>query len=241
MRKLQEPFIIINFKTYAKATGDEAVKLAKLLERVARKEKKTIAVAVQPIDIYRVDKATRLPILSQHIDPIEPGAHTGHILPEDIAENGAVGTLINHSEDGMNPKTIMKAVQRAKDVGLLPIVCARDLKQVKEFLKYEPSYIAYEPPELIGTRMSVTEKKGGVVEKALKILKPRGLFKKKRLVDTKLIVGAGIHSPDDLAVLSMEGVAGALISNAIVNAVNPEKTLREMLNGIKPPAKKNTT
>lgn len=232
MRRLQEPFILINFKAYAKATGDQAVRLAKLLQAVARKEKRNVAVAVQPMDVYRVNKATRLPVFSQHIDGINPGAHTGQILPEDVVENGAIGTLINHSEDQMSDKAIKEAIRRSKEVGLLPIVCAADIKKLRQYLKYEPSYIAYEPPELIGTRTSVTEKKDKIIEKAVKMITKKSVFKRKA-PETKLIIGAGIHGPEDLAILSVEGIDGVLISNSVVNAVNPEKALRDMLKGIK--------
>jgi len=42
-----------------------------------------------------------IPTICQHMDPIDYGAHTGHIHPQDVKFAGAVGVLINHSEDRM--------------------------------------------------------------------------------------------------------------------------------------------
>ena len=96
---LKTPLIIVNFKTYESATGRNAEQLAKICEKVAKQTKINIAVAVQDADIYRVSHTVKIPVLSEHMDPISYGAHTGHILPEDIKENGAKGSLLNHSED----------------------------------------------------------------------------------------------------------------------------------------------
>src|SRR3989338_5016291 len=95
---LKIPIIIINFKTYASATGKNAVKLAKICESVAKKSKTNIAVAVQAADIYRVAQAVAIPVLSQHIDDVDYGSNTGSVLPEDVKQNGAEGPLLNHSE-----------------------------------------------------------------------------------------------------------------------------------------------
>ena len=62
------PIIIVNFKTYRSATGAKALKLAKICEKVAKKTKINIAVAVQVGDIYRITSQTTLPVIAEHMD-----------------------------------------------------------------------------------------------------------------------------------------------------------------------------
>src|SRR3989338_4472994 len=122
--KLKLPVIIINFKSYKSATGANAVKLAKICEMVAMQKKVTIAVAVQAPDIYRVAESVKIPIFAQHIDAVEYGKHTGAILAEDVRQDGASGTLINHSEHALAPALIKKTVAHAKKNKLITVVCS---------------------------------------------------------------------------------------------------------------------
>ncbi|RLG73798.1 MAG: triose-phosphate isomerase, partial [Thermoprotei archaeon] len=88
------PVLVINFKTYVQATGRRALELAKVAERVAKELNVEIIVAVQPVDVRLIAENVEIPVYAQHIDPIKPGAHTGHILPEAVKEAGAKGTLL---------------------------------------------------------------------------------------------------------------------------------------------------
>ncbi len=42
MNKIKKPVLFINFKTYKETTGKNALKLARIAERVAKKTKKSI-------------------------------------------------------------------------------------------------------------------------------------------------------------------------------------------------------
>ena len=101
---LPKPLWITNFKNYAEATGENAVKLAKIHQKVADDTGASIAVAVSPMDVYRVSQAVSIPVFSQHVDLADYGKHTGHILPQLIKKSGGVGALINHSERRMSAK-----------------------------------------------------------------------------------------------------------------------------------------
>ncbi len=85
----KKPLIVINFKTYAQATGRAAETLAKIADMVSKMEKVPIIVAVQPTDIYRIAKSVSLPVFAQHIDPVAYGSNTGWILPEAAVDAGA--------------------------------------------------------------------------------------------------------------------------------------------------------
>jgi len=99
--KIETPVVIINFKTYTRATGEKAVLLAQTCERVSNKYEVPIVVAPQILDLFRVAKAVEIPVFSQHMDPGEPGRFTGHVLGDTLVESGCIGTLLNHSERRM--------------------------------------------------------------------------------------------------------------------------------------------
>src|SRR5437660_11206971 len=84
------------------ATGKRAIELAKVAEDVSRETGVTIIVAPQFTDIEPVSKTVDIPVFSQHLDSIKPGAHTGHVLAEAVKSAGAEGTLLHHSERRRN-------------------------------------------------------------------------------------------------------------------------------------------
>ncbi|MFW9978430.1 MAG: triose-phosphate isomerase, partial [Candidatus Thorarchaeota archaeon] len=126
MTKIELPVVALNFKTYPQATGENAVSLARVCEKVAKEYSVSIVVAPQIPDIFRVSEAVEIPVFSQHMDPGEPGRFTGHTLGETLVENGAVGTLLNHSECRMQLADIEASVRIAEKLGLYTIVCTNN-------------------------------------------------------------------------------------------------------------------
>ena len=47
----------------------------------------------------------------------------------------------------------------------------------------------------------------------------------------KFLVGAGIHSSEDLKIAMKLGASGIAVSSAICNAKNPGKKLRDLVKG----------
>ena len=215
------PVLIINFKTYAQATGRRALELAKVAEKVAKELNVEIVVAVQPVDIRLVAENVGIPVYAQHVDPVKPGAHTGHILPEAVKEAGAKGTLLNHSEHRLRLDIINEAIQRAKEVGLETIVCADKPETSAAVAVLKPTAIAIEPPELIGTGISVSKAKPEVITNTVNII---------RKIDENIpiLTGAGITFRDDVEKALDLGTQGILVASAIVKAKNWEEKIREL-------------
>ncbi len=123
----------MNFKTYIEATGKRGVELAKIADQVSRDSGVTIAVAPQFTDLKTVTEAVEIPVFSQHIDPIKPGAYTGHILAEAVKAAGASATLLNHSERRIKISDIEEVLSLARSLTLLlwyaltPLVSAQRL------------------------------------------------------------------------------------------------------------------
>jgi len=215
------PVLVINFKTYAQATGRRALELAKVAEKVAKDLNVEIIVAVQPVDIRLVAENVEIPVYAQHIDPIKPGAHTGHILPEAVKEAGAKGTLLNHSENRLRLDIINEAIQRAKEVGLDTIVCADKPETSAAIAVLKPTAIAIEPPELIGTGISVSKAKPEVITNTVNII---------RKIDENIpiLTGAGITFKDDVEKALNLGTQGVLVASAIVKAKSWEDKIKEL-------------
>jgi len=236
-----KPIIIVNFKAYKQATGDKALILAKIHDNVAMKTKSRIMVAVQNTDLFRVSKAVSIPVLAQHADPVEFGAHTGSDLPEDLKQNGAWGVLINHSEDRMKLHEIKNTIARCKEARLKTLVCAETISKAYDITKMKPNFLAFEDPVLIGTGNSVSKAKplsvckfADMVKKANKTnSRANKKSTNKKQPKTISLCGAGITSREDIEKAMELGMQGVLLASAVATARNPEKIL-EGLVGKKP-------
>ena len=216
--------IFINFKTYEKGTGEEAISLVKILEGVSDETHAKIIPVVQATDIKEIVELTKLEVWAQNIDPVEEGAHTGAILAEAVKEDGARGTFLNHSEKKLGSYTLLsKAINRARDAGLKILVFAATLKELKEIVGLKPDFVSYEPPELVGSKdTSVAKEEPGVIKNAVKIAKSARL---------PLIVGAGIKSAEDVRISMNLGAAGIAVASDVVKAENPKKELLDLIKG----------
>jgi len=223
---MELPLILINFKCYAEATGKNALKLAKVCERVSKKYKINISVAPQFVDIYRIRTKVKIPIFTQHIDPIKTGAFTGHVSALAVKEAGAIGSLINHSEKRLSLKDINKCIQLARKHELISIVCSDTLMKSKQIALLKPDFIAYEPPELIGTGVSVSKAKPQVVSETVKLIKrinPR----------IKVLCGAGIVDGEDVKKALELGTEGVLVASGVVKADSPKEVLKDFAKAIR--------
>jgi triosephosphate isomerase len=225
MIKISAPFVLINFKTYAEATGKEAVELAKIVETVSKETGVCMGVAPQFADIARVSDAVLIAVFAQHIDPIIYGGYTGHVLAESVSENGAMGTLINHSERRLKLADIDAVVTRAKEVGLVSVLCTNNPSVSASAAALKPDMLAIEPPELIGTGISVSKAKPEIVTDTVKLV--RNVNKK-----VTLLCGAGITTGEDVAAALKLGTEGVLVASGVVKAKSPDKVLLDFANAI---------
>jgi triosephosphate isomerase len=154
---LQTPLIIVNFKTYLESTGQRALELAKQAEKASKETGACIVVAPQLADIAKIAESVEIPVFAQHIDSIKPGNSTGHVLAEAVKEAGAVGTLINHSERQLRLIDIDATIVLCKQQGLTSCVCANNPSVSAAVAAMKPDITSMEPPELIGTGISVSK------------------------------------------------------------------------------------
>ena len=213
---------IINFKAYKSSTGINAIKLAKICERVAKKEKVQIAVAVQPADIFMVASNVKIPVLAQHVDPVEFGAKTGWILPETVLLAGAIGSLVNHSEHQLPMDYIKATIGRLQDLNALSIACASTPAKAVQIAKFKPDMIAIEPPELIGGNIAVSQAKPEVITKTTD-----------KIRNIPVLCGAGIKRKADVSKSVKLGAKGILVASGVTNVADPERALTQLVKGLK--------
>ncbi len=221
---IKKPVLFINFKTYEQGMGKNALGLAKECEAIAKETGKEIVLVVQAVDIRMISKGVDLPVFAQHIDPVGYGSNTGHVLAEAVKEAGAVGTVINHAENKKDNEFVEKAIARAKEAGLIVMVCAEDVKRAEELAKFNPDLIAVEPPELIGGNISVSTAQPEIITESVKSIKAVN-----ESID--VITGAGIKNREDVAKAIELGTVGVFVASGIVKAEDKKKAVEDMVNG----------
>ncbi len=216
------PRLLVNLKAYSQASGERAVEIARQAEKVWRETGILIGVAPNMLDLRVVTESVDIPVYSQHVDPVDPGAHTGHIPPELIREFGARGSLLNHSERQIKLHHIGAAVSKLKELGLSSIVCAPTPQESAAVAALFPDAVAIEPPELIGTGIPVSKAKPEVVQNSLKAVIDVN-------PDVDLLCGAGITSGEDVNAAIKLGSYGVLVASAVAKSPNPYEKMRELV------------
>jgi triosephosphate isomerase len=218
--------IFINYKTFEESSGPKALALTKILEEAAHESQVKIIPVVQIIDAENVISSTTLEVWIQHVDPLSYGAHTGWTLPEEAARIGVSGVFLNHSEHKFgNFDALKTANQKAMSANLKTLIFASTLDELKKVVELNPTYVAYEPPEFVGSTItSVAQAQPEIISQAEEIAKSAGL---------PLIVGAGIHSLSDVKKSLELGAVGVAVATDVVRAVDPKKELLDLMEGFK--------
>ncbi len=205
------PLILINFKAYRESSGKRAVELAKVAEEVSKETGVEIAVAPQLTDLALVAQSVEIPVFSQHADAVGPGSHTGHVTLEAVKDAGAVGTLLNHSEKRIRADQIDFLVKKARELGLLTVVCSNTPEVTAAMAALGPDMVAIEPPELIGTGIPVSRAKPEVVLNSVRLVERVN-------PEVKVLCGAGITTGEDVEAAIRLGTVGVLLASGVVKA-----------------------
>ena len=210
--------ILVNFKLYKETFGDGALKLAEICQKVSKKSGVEIIPVVSALDAVRIKEKLKMKVYVQAVDEVDEGAKTGFISPFQTSELKIDGTLINHSEHRIKAGTIKKMLKNWPK-GFKSVLCISSFGQAEGWAKnIKADIIAYEPKELIGSKdKSVATEKPEIIKKIVE-----------KYPKIPILVGAGIHSKEDVVVSLKLGAKGILISSFIVKAKNPEKELLEI-------------
>ncbi|MBD3389927.1 triose-phosphate isomerase [Candidatus Micrarchaeota archaeon] len=210
--------IVLNLKNY-----EETYRRIDLLVDSAREAMQTTGVrvvVVPPCTHLSRARYANKEVFAQHVSPVEPGSHTGEVLPEAVKDLRIKGSMINHSEKRC-PELVKDAVKRLKKLNLESLVCAESPEECKKFARYRPSFIAIEPPELIGSGKSISSKKPKVISESLDAVHSVS-------TEIPLLVGAGVSTPKDVEKGLALGASGVLLASAFVKANEPLKFLQKL-------------
>lgn len=215
------PLILINFKSYREGAGNSAGQIGTAAELVMQETGVTIGIAPQFTELHPFCRHYEIPIYAQHIDPVE-GAFTGHIPAFTVRAAGCTGSLINHSERRLTIAAIEATIAAAKFNHLESVVCTNNVPVSAAAAAFEPTYIAIEPPELIGSGISVAKADPEIIRKsvdAVHRISPA----------VKVLCGAGIQSGECVKTAVDLGADGVLLASSVVKAKDPEAVLRDLV------------
>jgi triosephosphate isomerase len=220
-QSMTKPLIVVNFKTYASASGATAETLAVAMEAHSNGPARMVAV-VSAFDLEAVRRAApSLEVWSQHLDPVGQGGFTGWLEPKTAIHRGAQGTIINHAEHKVEMDHVQQLLPQLPED--FPVCgCAADLEEAKSLAEMGPTFIAVEPPELIGGDISVTTADPSIVSDTVAVVKATN-------PDVRVLCGAGVKNGQDVATAIKLGAEGVLLASGVTKASDVASVLNDLV------------
>lgn len=221
-RLIHPPFFEVGPKAYL--YGQDALALAKAAQRASIETGVSVIYTPQLTDLRLISaNAPRLFLCAQHMDPIPVGKGQGSILPQAVKDAGADCVMLNHAEKPMTMQTLVRAVECARALELLSVVCASSCKEAAMLATLSPDIIVVEPSELIGTGVTSDVELVRASTAAVKQVDP----------NIQVLQGAGISTPDDVYRVILAGADATGSSSAVCKAADPGKMILDMLRAVK--------
>jgi triosephosphate isomerase (TIM) len=216
---MEAPLVVVNFKTYTSALASAADRLG---EQMANVNTNARMVAVtSAFDLSSVSSINGLEVWSQHLDPVGQGSHTGWLEPETAIARGATGTIINHAEHKVSLEHVEKLMAMLPE-GFPVCACAADVTEARALAKLGPTFIAVEPPELIGGDISVTTADPTIVSDTVAAVKEVN-------PNVRVLCGAGVKNGQDVATAIALGAEGVLLASGVTKANDPQAVLEDLV------------
>ncbi|MBI3588434.1 triose-phosphate isomerase [Candidatus Micrarchaeota archaeon] len=219
--------IALNFKTYAQSAGAAGLRLLQACDSVAKSNPAISIIACpQQQDLSLAASTLKsAKVFAQHSDAARQGAFTGWVSPASLKASGVEGTLLNHSERRVGEAKVAEALEACRQARISAIVCAEDVEESLKFAKLSPWAVAYEPPELIGSGISVSSAKPEIVRQFISRMC-------KEAPSVIPIIGAGVSTEGDVAKSVELGASGVLLASAFVKSSDPKGLLEKMVASI---------
>ena len=115
--------------------------------------------------------------------------------------------------------------QQLLDNDLISCICTNNVETSVAAASFNPDIVAIEPPELIGSGISVSQAEPEIVE---------GTVDKVKAINknVKVLCGAGISTGEDMQQALELGAEGVLLASGIVKADNPKDALLDLVSKI---------
>jgi triosephosphate isomerase len=114
------------------------------------------------------------------------------------------------------------AVTKAKKLNLYTVVCTNNQAVSVASATMKPNAVAVEPPELIGTGISVSQAQPEVISGTVELI--RNVNK-----DVVILCGAGISNGDDVSAAMNLGSQGVLLASAVAKSDKPADVLKSLV------------
>ena len=220
---MAEPLIVVNFKTYATAMGIQAENLASMMASLTTSAR--MVGVVSAFDLATINQSSpNLEIWSQHLDPVGMGSFTGWLQPNNAIERGAKGTRINHAEHKV-PLNHVEELMKQLPEGFQICACAADVEEAKALASLSPTFIAVEPPELIGGDISVTTADPDIIKSTVDAVKSVN-------ENIRVLCGAGVKNGSDVKMALSLGAEGVLLASGVTKAEDPFEILNDLVSEI---------
>ena len=217
-RGIQAPFFEIGPKNYL--FGKDIIDLAKIADAAAEKYDMRVIFTTPYADIAKVAAETKnLFVFAPHMDAAPVGRGLANVLPESVKAAGAVGAMLNHSERPLDVATLCRTIERARELGMMSIVCADTLREARAVAIMEPDMMVVEPVELIGTGEACDLSYVKTSVEAVKAIDP----------NIGVLVGGGVANGNDVYNIIMAGADATGSSSGIAKAKDPGAMVEEML------------
>jgi len=222
-------YLILNYKTYPEATNSRAVALTQLVAEMQTQSEIDIVVCPQLIDTALLHKEfPNVQFWAQHIDPLPAGQNTGWIVPENLKYAGIQGSLVNHSEHNIQEDMIGHTIETLALLQMASCICVPDMPKFDRIMSnpeatpMPPTFIAYEPPELIGGENSPLDDPKHL-ELAVQAIESIQQY------DTIPLLGAGVRDAQDVQKSIQLGYKGVLLASGFAKSDDPKQFLTEIL------------
>ncbi len=215
--------IIVNFKTYQNAQGVSAEDLARVMSEMNKSAR--MVAAVSPFDISAVSQAAPgLEVWCQHLDPIGFGSNTGWLHPETAIARGAKGTLVNHAEHKVSLEQVAMLIEQVPE-DFAVCACAANIDEARNLAALGPTFVAVEPPELIGGEISVTSADPEIIRGAVEAVSSVS-------GTVGVLCGAGVKTGGDVATAISLGSSGVLLASGVTKSNDPKASLEGLVSGL---------
>jgi triosephosphate isomerase len=239
------PLIAGNWKMY-KTEAQAEQYIQALLPLLAAVSGVDVAICVPFTDLRAmVDSArgSRVEVYAQNVHAEPEGAYTGEVSPPMLAETGACGVVLGHSERralfGETDRALALKLPAALDAGLRPILCVGETEaeraagdterklrqQIREDLaglgdeQLPEVAIAYEPIWAIGTGQTATPElaQDAVAFVRALVADRAGAELSERV---RILYGGSVNLDNAPTLLALPDVDGALVGGASLEAAS---------------------
>ncbi len=216
------PYFEIGIKNYI--FGDDVLRIAKAADTAAVRYDVDVMLITPYTEIRRVAEQTeRLIVLAPYMDLLRPGRGMADVLPEALQSAGAQGVVINHCERPVPLSTVSATIRRARELGLLSLVCVDTIEEARAVAILGPDIINPEPTELIGGQQA-----SGMdyMQESVRAIKA---------IDPNIIVeqSGGITTPEQVYELVLAGMEAVGSASGVLRSADPIGMAEAMIRSVR--------